>query len=294
MTPLRRRMIEDMTLRNLSPHTIEAYVLAVRQFAQHFGRSPDQLSAQDARQYLLHLVQERHASWSRYNQARCGLQFFFRITLGRDEHFEKLPCARTPKRLPTVLSADELRRLFDVAGRDAKHKALLMTLYGAGLRISEALNLRTGDIDSRRMLIHVRLGKGTGGGKDRMVKLSPQLLAVLREYWRARRPKGWLFPQTKSPEKPMESGTTHRIVARAARRAGIVRRVSAHTLRHSYATHLLDAGTDLRTIQLLLGHQNLKTTSIYLHVSQAKLNAAASPLDRLYAQHAQQEQPPTP
>jgi site-specific recombinase XerD len=289
-------MIEDMVLRNFSPHTIEAYVLAVRQFARHFGRSPDRLSGEDARRYLLHLVQEQKASWSRYNLARCGLQFLFRITLGRDERFEKLPCARVPKRLPTVLSGDELRRLFDVASRDVKHKALLMTLYGAGLRISEALNLRTGDIDSRRMLIHVRLGKGTGGGKDRMVKLSPQLLAVLRQYWRDRRPKDWLFPQSKSPDKPMESGTSHRIVARAARRAGITRRVSAHTLRHSYATHLLDAGTDLRTIQLLLGHSNLKTTSIYLHVSQAKLNAAASPLDRLYApqQQQEQEQPPTP
>jgi site-specific recombinase XerD len=276
-------MIEDMTLRNLSPHTVEAYVRAVAQFARHFGRSPEHLSGEDARRYLLHLVQERHASWSRYNLARCGLQFFFQVTLGRDEHFEKLPCARTPKRLPTVLCADELRRLFEVA-RDVKHKALLMTLYGAGLRISEALALKAGDIDGRRMLIHVRLGKGTGGGKDRMVKLSAQLLAVLRDYWRARRPGEWLFPQCGDPHKPMESGTAQRMVTRLARRAGIGRRVTPHTLRHSYATHLLDGGTDLRTIQLLLGHRNLKTTSLYMHVSQAKLNAAASPLDRLYAQ----------
>ena len=286
MTPLRRRMIEDMTLRNLSPHTVEAYVRAVAQFAKHFGRSPEQLSGEHARQYLLHLVRDQHASWSRYNLARCGLQFFFRITLGRDEHFEKLPCARTPKRLPTVLCAEELRRLFDVA-RDPKHKALLMTLYGAGLRISEALALKAGDIDSRRMLVHVRLGKG---GKDRMVKLSVQLLTALRDYWRLRRPKHWLFPRTSDPDRPMEDGTAYRAVVRAARRAGITRRVSPHTLRHSYATHLLDAGTDLRTIQLLLGHRNLKTTSLYMHVSQAKLNAAASPLDRLYAQ----QQPPTP
>ncbi len=158
---------------------------------------------------------------------------------------------------------------------------MLMTLYGAGLRISEALALKPGDIDSQRMLIHVRLGKGA---KDRMVKLSPQLLAVLRDYWRMRHPRSWLFPQLKNPDRAMESSTAHRIVVRAARRAGISKRVSAHTLRHSYATHLLDAGTDLRTIQLLLGHGNLKTTTIYLHVSQAKLNAAASPLDRLYAQ----------
>lgn len=281
MTPLRQRMIEDMTLRNLSPHTVEAYVRAVAQFAQHFGRSPEQLSGADARQYLLHLVQERHASWSRYNLARCGLQFFFAITLGRDEHFEKLPCARVPKRLPTVLSCDELRRLFEVA-RDVKHRALLMTLYGAGLRISEALALKPADIDSRRMLIHVRLGKGTGGGKDRMVKLSAGLLKVLRDYWRARRPRQWLFPQAKNPQRPMDGSDAWRMVHRTARRAGITRRVSPHTLRHSYATHLLDAGTDLRTIQLLLGHSNLKTTSLYMHVSQAKLRAAASPLDLLY------------
>jgi integrase/recombinase XerD len=286
MTPLRRRMIEDMTLRNLSPHTVEAYVRAVAQFAQYFGRSPEQLSGADARQYLLHLVQDQHASWSRYNLARCGLQFFFQVTLGRDEHFEKLPCARTPKRLPTVLSPEELRRLFEVA-RDVKHKALLMTLYGAGLRISEALALKAGDIDSRRMLIHVRLGKGA---KDRMVKLSAQLLGVLRDYWRARRPVAWLFPQAKDAQQPMDGSDAWRMVHRTARRAGITRRVGPHTLRHSYATHLLDAGTDLRTIQLLLGHQNLKTTSLYVHVSQAKLNAAASPLDRLYAP----EQPPTP
>lgn len=177
MTPLRQRMIEDMRLRNLSPHTIEAYVLAVRQFAGHFGRSPEQLGGDDARRYLLHLVQEQKASWSRYNLARCALQFLYRITLERDEHFEKLPCARTPRRLPAVLSREEVRRLLEVAARNAKHQALLMTLYGAGLRISEALALKPGDIDGRRMLIHVRGGKGTGGGKDRMVQLSPRLLA---------------------------------------------------------------------------------------------------------------------
>jgi integrase/recombinase XerD len=286
MTPLRRRMIDDMTLRNLSPHTVEAYVRAVAHFAKHFGRSPEQLSGEDARQYLLHLVRDEHASWSRYNVARCGLQFFYRVTLGCDEErFEKLPCARTPKRLPTVLSPQELRRLFDVAARYPKHRALLMTLYGAGLRLSEALALKPADIDSRRMLVHVRLGKGA---KDRMVKLSPQLLAVLREYWRVERPKAWLVPRTSNLDRPMEDGTAYRAVVRAARRAGITRRVTPHTLRHSYATHLLDAGTDLRTIQLLLGHGSLKTTTIYLHVSQAKLNAAASPLDRLYSQ----DQPP--
>ncbi len=287
MTPLRQRMIEDMRLRNLSPHTVDAYVHAVAQFARHYGRSPEQLDGAQARAYLLHLVQDRHASWSRYNQARCALQFLYRFILNRDERFERLPCAHVPKRLPTVLCADELRRLFDVVARHPKHKALLLTLYGAGLRISEALNLRPADIDSRRMFIHVRGGKGA---KDRLVKLSPQLLTVLRDYWRQCRPGGWLFPQDRDPGRAMDSGTAERVVARAARRAGITRRVSPHTLRHCYATHLLEAGTDLRSIQMLLGHANLKTTARYTHVSDAHLRSVVSPLDRLYPQ--QQQQPP--
>jgi site-specific recombinase XerD len=277
-------MIEDMRLRNLSPHTIDAYILAVKQFAAHFKHSPEQARGEDVRAYLLHLVQEKHASYSRYNLARCALQFFYRVTLGRDERFAKLPCARDRRRLPTVLSSDELRRLFEVVAGHPRHKALLMTLYGAGLRISEALGLRPADIDGRRMLIHVRGGKGN---KDRMVKLSPQLLAALREAWRARAardPGSWIFPQVNRPDRAMESTTALRIVSRAARRGGIVKRVTPHTLRHSYATHLLDSGVDLRTIQLLLGHTNLKTTSLYMHVSQARLRAAASPLDLLYPQ----------
>jgi site-specific recombinase XerD len=265
-------------------------VLAVKQFANHFKRSPEQSTSQDVRQYLLYLVQEKHASWSRYNIARCALQFLYQVTLGRDEHFAKLPCARDRKRLPTVLSTDELRQLFKVVAHHPRHKALLMTLYGAGLRISEALELKPADIDSRRMLIHVRGGKGN---KDRMVKLSAQLLAALRQSWRSRLANDagiWLFPQVNDPNRAMESGTAERMVGRAARRAGITKRVTPHTLRHSYATHLLDAGVDLRTIQLLLGHTNLKTTSLYMHVSQTRLRATTSPLDLLYPQ----PQPPMP
>lgn len=283
MTPLRQRMIEDMRMRNFSPHTVEAYVRAVAQCAKHFGKSPDQLDGEQVRQYLLRLV-DQGASWSRYNLARCGLQFFYRVTLGRQERFAKAPCARVPKRLPAVLSVDEVRRLLDVVSHIPRHKALLMTLYGAGLRISEALSLKPGDIDSSRMLIHVRGGKGN---KDRMVTLSPQLLRMLRDDWRARSSKDpgiWLFPQSSNLDHAMPSGTAERIVERAAKRAGITKHVSPHTLRHSYATHLLDAGTDLRTIQLLLGHTSLKTTSLYTHVSQAKLNGTLSPLDRLYPQ----------
>ena len=281
MTALRQRLIEDLQLRNFSTHTVEAYVRAVAKFSKRHGRSPDQLSAEQVRQHLLWMVKERRVSWSLYNQTRCALQFFFRVTLGRDEWFERLPCAKRPKRLPTVLSPDELRRLFEAAAREPKHQALLMTLYGAGLRISEALALKPADIDSGRMLIHVREGKGC---KARMVKLSPPLLEVLRNYWRTARPKEWLFPQAADPSRPQDGGGGSRIVQRFAKLAGINRAVSPHTLRHSYATHLLDAGTDLRTIQVLLGHRNIKTTAIYLHVSQAKLNAAADPLARLYSQ----------
>jgi site-specific recombinase XerD len=276
-------MIEDMRLRNLSPRTIEAYVGAVARCAKHFGRSPEQLDAEQVRQYLLHLVDHQHVSWSLYNQVRCALQFLYSVTLGRDQQLARVRCGRRPRRLPTVLSRDEVRRLLEVVAGNLRHKALLMTLYGAGLRIAEALALRPADINAGQMLLHVRGGKGN---KDRMVTLSPQLLEVLRDHWRSRPPpqdpQGLFFAQSADPQRAMDGGTAHRIVARAARRAGITRRVSPHTLRHSYATHLLDAGTDLRTIQLLLGHTSLKTTSLYMHVSQARLHSAASPLDLLY------------
>lgn len=281
MTALRQRLIEDIRLRNFSSHTVEAYVRAVAHLARHYGRSPEQISGEQVRQYLLYLVQERRVSWSLYNQTRCALQFFYRVTLGREEQFQRLPCAKKPKRLPGVLSPEELRRLFAVAAHEPKHHALLMVLYGAGLRISEAFDLQVGDIDSQRMLIHVRDGKGH---KARMVRLSPQLLEVLRSYWRKARPRTWLFPQRGDATRPMDGGSGCRIVQRFARAAGINRRVGPHTLRHSYATHLLDAGTDLRTIQVLLGHRNIKTTAIYLHISQVKLATAADPLGQLYRQ----------
>jgi site-specific recombinase XerD len=280
-------MIQDMQLRHLSPHTVEAYVRAVAGFAMHFGRSPDQLDGNCARQYLLHLVQERHVSWSRYNQTRCGLAFFYHVVLNKtDEQFDRLPCAKAPRRLPTVLSADEVRRLLAVVEHSPKHRALLMVLYGAGLRISEAVNLRCGDIDSARMFIHVRGGKGD---KDRLVNLSPQLLEVLREQWR-RRPFGvspasdLIFPSSSDPRQPMPSASGHKIVRNAAKKAGINRHVSPHTLRHTYATHLLEGGVDLRSIQWLLGHQNIQTTTIYTHLSQTHLRSVRSPLDLLYPQ----------
>ena len=318
MTPLRQRMIEDLELRNRAPGTVGAYVRAVAQFAGHFKRSPDQLSGEHARQYLVYLLQKERASWSRYNLARCALQFFYTVTLGRDEHFERtMPWTKPPRKLPTVLSHDELRRMIQVVARRPRDKALLMSLYGAGLRISEALALRAQDIDSPRMLIHVRQGKGR---KDRLVKLSITLLAALRDAWRARparlrtrsaapasgpaSPKSGnagtgaandlLFPHTRHPFRPLVRKTAYLIVKRAAQQAGITRRVGPHTLRHSYATHMLEAGTDLRTIQMLLGHTDMKTTTLYLHLSPAALDATANPLDLLYPPPNRPPQPPTP
>lgn len=281
MTPIRQRMIEDMRLRNFSPHTQDAYVRAVAQFTRHFMLSPETLTADHVRQYLLHLVQKQHVAWSTYNQVRCGLQFFFRITLGRDDSFGSLPCARERKRVPVVLSLEELRRFFAVI-RNAKHKAMFMTAYGAGLRVSELVSLRVEDIDSSRMLLRVRHGKGQ---KERYAKLSPHLLSVLRGYYKAYHPVGLLF--TSRGGKPIGRCTVGHIIGYLSRRAGLGKRVTPHTLRHSYATHMLDAGADLRTIQVLLGHQNIKTTAIYMHVSQAKIAAAPSPLDLLYGPKTQ-------
>jgi integrase/recombinase XerD len=284
MTPLRQRMIHDLQFRNLSQGTVDAYVREAAQFAKHFGCSPEQLGSEQVRQYLVHLIEQKKAGWSQYNVARCALRFLYNVTLGRPEPIEKIAWAKPPKRLPTVLSVDEVRRMIEVASHCPRDKALLMTMYGAGLRVSEALALKAQDIETPRMLIHVRSGKGN---KDRMVKLSATLLTALRQAWRSR-PKGAgntpadpVFPRTRNPRQPMSRVHALRIVKRVAKRAGITRSVSPHTLRHSYATHLLESGTDLHTIQLLLGHAHFKTTTIYLHLSQTALNA--SPLDLLYA-----------
>lgn len=292
MTPLRQRMIHDMQLRNLAQGTIDAYVREVAQFAGYFKCSPDRLGSEQAREYLVYLIEKKKASWSQYNMARCALQFLYNVTLGRTEPIEKFPWAKPPKRLPTVLSVDEVRRMIAVASGHPRDKALVMTMYGAGLRVSETLALKARDIDTPRMLIHVRAGKGN---KDRMVKLSAKLLTALRQAWQAR-PEGAgntaadpLFVRSRSPRRPMHRTDAFRIIKRVAKRAGITRCVSPHTLRHSYATHLLEAGTDLHTIQLLLGHAHFKTTTVYLHLSQSALNA--TPLDLL---DAPTPTPPTP
>jgi site-specific recombinase XerD len=268
-------MLEDMQMRNFSPHTRDAYLRAVAQLALYYKRSPDQLGTEEVRTYLLHLINDRRVAPSTFNQVRCALRFFFRITLGRDWALDRIVCQKKEKKLPVVLSRDEVRRLL-AAGR-LKSRAILMTLYAAGLRVSELVGLRVADIDSPRMAIRVRQGKGR---KDRYVMLSQTLLGVLREYWKAYRPCDWLFPG-KGPHKQLDRQTVTSICRSAGRRARLVRRISPHTLRHTFATHLLEAGTDIRTIQALLGHRSLRTSALYTYVSLDKVAATPSPLDLL-------------
>lgn len=288
MTPLRQRMIDDMRMRNMSECTVQAYVRAVAMFAQHFKKSPDQLDRTAIREYLLHLVRGG-SSWSRYNQVRCALYFFYRTTLGKDWPKEEIVCAKVPKRLPVVLSREEVRQFFAAIKR-IKTRAIFMTLYASGLRVSELVNLKIGDIDSKRTVIRVQQGKGQ---KDRYVMLSSVLLNVLREYWQAHKPTSWLFPG-QDPNTPLGRRQVGLMCQSAARRAKLRKNVSPHTLRHTFATHLLEAGTDIRTIQALLGHRSLKTTALYTLVSPERVVATLSPLDALEDVAAQMTSPLPP
>ena len=275
MTPLRRRMIDDMTVRNLSPATRQSYIWAVARFSRYFNRSPDQLGIEEVRAYQLHLA-GRGLSHPHINQVSAALRFFVGVTLDRPEAFDRIVIAKKAKKLPIVLSPDEVARLLQAA-RGLRDQAALATAYGAGLRAAELAALKVADIDSRRMMIRVEHGKG---GKDRYLMLSPQLLGILRAYWPSAKPRHWLFPG-RAPDRPI---TTKRlqIACRAARRAaGLDKPITLHTLRHSFATHLLEAGTDIRTIQVLLGHAQLASTALYAHVAASVIAATASPLDRL-------------
>jgi site-specific recombinase XerD len=269
-------MIDDMTLRNFTKATIKAYVRAVARFARYFHCSPDRLGREHVRTYLLHLLNEQHVSQSYYKLTRCALRFFYRETLGRDDVPAGLAPVKQPRSLPVVLGPDELARFF-AAVKSLKHRALLMTAYAAGLRVSEVTRLRVEDIDSARMVIRVRHGKGQ---KDRYVMLSPRLLEVLRAYWKAARPSDFLFPGA-APDQPLTTGSVRKVCSRARQAAGLDKHVTVHTLRHSFATHLLESGTDLRTIQVLLGHRSFSTTARYVHVATASLPSTRSPFDRL-------------
>jgi integrase/recombinase XerD len=281
MTPLRKRMIEALELRGVSPKTLRLYVDCVARFARHFGKSPEKLGAEEVRIYLLYLVQERKVAWSTYKQALAALRFLYRWVLQRGEVVQDIRAPRPERRLPVVLSFEEVHRFF-AAIPSFKHRTLLMFAYAAGLRISEAASVRVADIDSQRMVIRVVQGKRR---KDRYTILSPLLLKMLRHYWWAARPKDYLFPG-RGRSGVVRSSTLQRACIEAQQSAGLGKEVTPHTLRHSFATHLLEAGTDLRIIQELLGHASPRTTALYTHVSTQLISKTKSPLDLLVAHAA--------
>jgi len=275
MTALRKRMIHELELHRKSPRTIEAYVTAVAQLAGHYGRSPDRITLEEVRDFLHHLIAERKLAFSSCNQKLAGIRFFYRQVLGQERFDLRVPAKRSGK-LPEPLGRREVERLLK-APRNAKHRVLLMTCYATGVRVSELVHLRVEDIHSERMQIHVRQGKGA---KDRYTLLSPRLLEQLRAYWRTCRPRPWLF-LGRDGRGPLPVGTAQKIYYAAKRRAGIERGHGIHTLRHSFATHLMEAGVDLPTLQRLLGHTSLATTAKYLHVTNKHLRGVRSPLDLL-------------
>lgn len=274
-TPLRQRMIEDMTIRQFGPKTQHDYVRVVADFARFLGRPPDQTDPEDLRRYQLHLAAEG-ASPSKMNAAVSALRFFFKITLARPGFGDRLATVRKDDRLPQVLSPEEVALLLHCAP-SLKHKAALSVAYGCGLRVSEIVHLKVGDIDSDRMLIRVEQGKGR---KDRYVMLSPDLLDLLRRWWRTARPQGWLFPG-RDPGQPITARQLNRACKAAAAAAALDKPVSLHTLRHTFATHLLERKTDVRVIQVLLGHKKLDTTARYTRVALKTLGAVTSPLTLL-------------
>lgn len=275
MSPLRERMIQDLRIRNYSPRTVRCYVSMVARFATQFAKSPAQLGAEEVRQFQLKLIESK-ASWSLFNQAVCALRFFYSVTLPRDFAVEHIPFAKARKPLPTVLSVDEVRRILGTPG-NIKHRALLSTIYATGARLSEAVHLRVGDIDGERMLVHIRSGKG---GKPRMLPMSTALRDLLREYWRVERPRAFLFPGN-TVDSSLHPTSVQKVFRTARQQARIDKPATVHTLRHSYATHLLELGVDLRTIQRLLGHSSLTTTAIYTHVSGRLMDAATKAIDLL-------------
>jgi len=277
MSPLRKQMDDDLVVRGMSPRTRESYLGAVTALAKHYGRSPDRISAPEVQRYLLHLIQERKLAWSSCNIALSGLKFFYRVTLKRPQAAFELPTPRQPQKLPQILAPEEVVRLIECAD-NPKHRALLMTTYAAGLRLSEVTHLKVSNIDSTRMTIHIEQGKGA---QDRYTPLSPRLLTELRRYWALHRPTVWLFPGTRKPDAPILPHTVQRLFQRAKARAGITKDCGIHGLRHAFATHLLEAGVDVPTIQHVMGHGHISSTLRYFHLARKHLGAARSPLDLL-------------
>jgi site-specific recombinase XerD len=275
ISPLRRRMIEDMTVRNLSPTTRASYIHNVKKFSQHFGRSPDHLGLEEVRAFQVHLVSQGIA-WATLNQVVSSLRFFYGVTLGRKDLPERIAYARRSKTLPVILSPEEVAAFLE-AVPSRRDRVALTTAYATGLRASEVVGLRNCDIDSARMVIHVANGKG---GKQRYVMLSPKLLGILRAYWDIERPRHWLFPG-RGGEKPLDPSTLNAACAKAVEATGISKRATLHALRHAFATHLVEQGVDISIVQALLGHSHLSTTIRYISVATRAIAAVKSPLDHL-------------
>jgi site-specific recombinase XerD len=269
-------MLEDLEIRHYSPTTIRLYLYSVAEFARHFGKSPDQLGPEHIRQYQLFLIRDKQASQSTCVQLVCALRFLYTHTLNRKIAIERIPFPRRERKLPLILSREEVKALLEAPG-SLRNRALLAVLYGSGLRVSEAAQLKPRDIDARRNVLWVRQGKGR---KDRQTLLPEKLLELLRRYWRTARPRHWLFPGV-SQTRPVGPKTIYLACRGAARSAGISKPLHPHSLRHAFATQLLEAGTNLRTIQILLGHANLETTARYLQVADVAVRATRSPLDSL-------------
>jgi site-specific recombinase XerD len=281
VTQLRKKVLEELERRNYSEATARAYVGTIRQFAEHFHRSPDQLGIEQVRQYQVHLFAKKKLAPHSVMVQMCALRFLYLKVLKRPFQRDDLPLPKTPGRLPVVLSPEETARLIEGAA-NLRHRTILMTLYATGMRRAELCRLQLRDIDSARMMIHVREGKGR---KDRDIPLSDTLLAQLRTWWRSQRDKSspWLFPshQDRLAGQPMSDKTVWHACLFAARRAGITKPIHPHTLRHSFATHLVEAGTDLYTVMRLLGHADLRDTEVYIHLSKRHLQAPTNPLDAL-------------
>ncbi len=290
MTSLRKRMTEDMQVRNLALNTQMSYVQQVSLFARHFHKSPEQLGPEDIRTYQLYLTNEKKLAPSSILIAIAALRFLYKVSLKRDWIFEDvIPTPKKPQKLPVVLSPGEVLQFLGSVGA-IKHRAILTTCYAAGLRISEAVRLKPTDLDSQRMVIRVEQGKGQ---KDRYVMLSPKLLETLRSYWRAVRPKGWLFDGDLSGQ-PISRNAVEMACRKAHQLCGIRKPISPHSMRHAFAVHLLESGTDVRTIQLLLGHRSLATTAQYLRIATSKVCSTSSPLDLLPHPVSAGSQPATP
>jgi integrase/recombinase XerD len=275
MGELKKKMKMEMELRNFSIRTIETYLGWMKSFTLHYGMSPEKLGDEDIRNYLYYLLKEKGASQSSINQAYSALKFFYEKTLGRGWNGEKIPRSKIPKKLPVVLAKEEIQAIF-LSTKNLKHRAMLMLIYSGGLRLNEATHLRSTDIDGKRMMVKVR-GKGN---KERYTLLGKKALEILRIYWKLHRPSEYLFP-SRIPDQPISDSTVQRAFKSSLHKSGVKKKASVHTLRHSFATHLLESGTDLFYIQRLMGHTTATTTAIYLHVTRRDLTKVTSPVDLL-------------